>query len=243
MASTFEVSAIAADVANLSNSPAFGANTRITSTQATSWIAQSARSLSALIRQKFPEDRDFLQVADIPTIPSFPLISLPPDTGEVHAVLWIKSATEAVLLESAGAQDTQLMPLETGVGWEGDNAIRTDITTYTPRWRIEGQTLSFYPASGLAEQIQVFYTTHMSPSSGTFQGRLDFDRWVTLDVCIKVATAKKKYDQVQDFQRQKALLENDLLALARKRDIAPRHTIRDLRAEAMGRDYRRRWGL
>lgn len=237
MSSTFAVSDILADAANTSNCPAFGANTRITLAQATSWVAQSARSLSALIRQKFPEDRDYIQVAELATIASFPLLSLPPDTGEIHAVLWIKSASEAQLLETAGAEHTILQPLDLGVGWDADSPANVQ-----PRWRLEGQTMAFYPASGVQESLQVFYTTHISPTSGTFPGRLDFDRWVTLDLCIKVATAKKKYDQVGDFQKQKALLENDMFSQARKRDVAKRHVIRDVRAEALGRGYRARWG-
>jgi hypothetical protein len=237
MASTWSVADIISDIAVQSNSPPFASNTRITLAQATYWTAQSARSLSALLRQKFPEDREFLQYAEVSTIPSFPLISLPPDCGEVHSVVWLRSASEAELLQSAGAEHTILQPLETGTGWANTAETGYDV----PRWRLEGQTIGFYPASGIGESLQVFYTTHLSPTSGTFQARLDFDRWVVLDVCIKIATAKKKPQDVQTFQQQKALLENDLLSRARKRDVAESHVMRDVRATRAMADYRRRW--
>lgn len=239
MATTYAFADLITDVASITNSPTFGANTRITLPQATYWIAQSARALSALLRQKFPADRDYLQFAAIATIPSFPVVSLPPDCGEVHSVVWMRGADDAVLLDTAGLEHITRTPLDTGIGWADDS----DVDYVLPRWRLEGQTIAFYPASGLTENVEVFYTTHISPTSGTFQGRLDFDRWITLDVAIKVSTAKKKAQDVQMFQQQKALLENDLLSMARKRNIPERHTIRDVRAERFGVDYRRRWGL
>ncbi len=235
MSSTFALADIIAGAAALSNSPPLAANTRITATQATYWAAQSARSLSALIRQKFPEDRDFIQWAQVSTIPSLPLISLPPDCGEVHSVVWLRGADDAVLLQSAGAQDLVLQPRETGEGWNTEDCP-------LPVWRLEGQTIGMYPASGLAETIEIFYTTHISPTSGTFQARLDFDRWVELDLCIKISTAKKKTGEIAEFQRQKALLENDLLSRARKRDVAERHVMRNTTHEARVSDWRSRYG-
>ncbi len=232
VASSFSVADLLVAIAAQSSSPAFSSNTRITQAQATAWIAQSARSLSALLRQKFPEDRELLQYAELATIPSFPIVSLPPDCGEVHSVVWLRSASEAELLASAGAEDTILQPLDTGTGWDSGES---------PRWRLEGQTLALYPASGKAETLQVFYTTHLSPTSGSFQARLDFDRWVELDVCIKIATSKKKQADIVEFQKQKALLENDLFSRARRRDVAERHTMRDTRLERLMADYRRRW--
>lgn len=238
MSSIFSVSDLLTSVAGQCSCPPFGASTRVTQAQAVYWLAQSARSLCALLRQKHGDDREFLQYTAVQTIPGLPLVSLPADCGEVHSVVWVKSADDAVLLPSAGAEDLIYRPLADGVGWDDEDSTRTR----APRWRLEGQTIAFYPASGAEETIEIFYTSHISPTTGTFQGRLDFDRWVELDVAAKVAQAKRKPDQVAAFHQQKALLENDLFSRARKRDVAESHTIRDVRSEQARLAYMRRYG-
>lgn len=220
--STFNVPDLLADIAQLSNAAPFTAGTNVTVSRATYWIAQSARSLSALLRQKHPEDREFLQVDVQTTLPGFKLSSLPSDCGEVHAVVWRRASDDYVLLQSADATDLAKAPLELGKSWRDEDEE-------DPRWRLEGHAVALYPPSGVTETLEVFFTSQLSPTSGSFTARVDFDRWVTLDVCAKVAT-KRRRDPGQ-FLRDKALLENDLLTRSRKRDVLETHTIRDRRHE------------
>jgi hypothetical protein len=215
----------------LANCPAFALNTRLTSAQVTAFATQAARELSALIRQKHCEDRDLLQILTVSTVPDFNLVSLPADCGEVHAVVWQRDTTDAVLLKSASSANLTDQ-IEDGQTWEDQDV--------EPTWRLEGNTIALYPTSADAEELTVYYTTNYDTSGTTVQARTGFDRWVTLETCIQVCTARDKMQGVQMFQQQKALLENDLFARARKRDVHETHTIRDVYREQTMRDVRRR---
>jgi hypothetical protein len=228
VATTFQVSEILADIAVHSNCPPFTASTRVTDTQATYWLAQSVRSLSALLRQHRIEDRELLQVATPATVANVKTVALQANTGEVHAVLWARGANDYVLLGSAQQDD---LAERSAQGWD----------QVTPRWRLEGETLAFYPTPVKVHSLEVFYTNHVAtPLGATVQMRLDCDRWLTLDVCMKVATSKRQ--PTGEFQQQKALLENDLLSRGRERDVQHTDTIRDVRAEALANWYRQRMG-
>jgi hypothetical protein len=228
MASTFVFADILANVAVITNSPAFTASTRITTAQANYWIGQGVRSFSALMRQKFPEDRDLIQSAILPNAPGLALISIPPDAGEVHAVVWQRGTNDSVLLDSAN-QDDIASSLDTGEDWSSAGV--------TPRWRLEGQTIAIYPASNSSESIELFYTTSLSSAGTSVVTREDFDRWLACFVGELVAVSKSMTAKAADLRQQKALIENDLLSRARSRDANKTNTIRDVRS--IGRS---RWG-
>lgn len=228
MATTFTVSEILADIAALSNCPAFGASTRVTLTQANYWLAQSVRALSALLRQHQVEDRELLQVTTLATVANVKTVALPADCGEVHALMWARGANDYVLLSSTGQQDLEE---RSNQGW----------SQFEPTWRLEAEALAFYPPPDKVESLELFFTKHVAtPLGSTIQMRLDCDRWLTLDVCVKVATSKKQ--PTGEFQQQKALLENDFLSRQRERDVGRTETIRDVRYAALREDYRRRYG-
>lgn len=229
MATTFQVAEIIADVARLANVPAFSATSNVTLAQATYWTVQSARSLSALLRQKLGEDLDLLQTSTLTTIANFNLASLPGDCGEVHAVIWMKTSTDYRLLQRVQAEDLEEADT-TESSWE-----------CAPRYRLEGNTIALYPASTTAEELLVFYTNHvdLSGEETSFQGRLDFDRWVTLDVVCRVLAAKSRDNST--FLQDKMLLEKELFSQARKREPNRTNTIRDVRGAAVDRWYRNRW--
>lgn len=219
VATTFQVSEILADVARLANVPPFSGTTNVTTSQATYWLVQSARSLSALLRQKLGEDLDLLQSATLTTVPDFNLVSLPSDCGEVHSVLWMKDTTDYRLLQRTQAEDLEM-------GDTPDQAWEC-----APKFRLEGNTIALYPSSTAAENLMVFYTTHTNLSGETdFQGRLDFDRWVTLDVVCKVLAAKSRDNSI--FLQDKMLLEKEMFSQARKREPNRTNTIRDVRGAA-----------
>lgn len=222
MASSFTIADLITDVASLTNSPAFSATTRITSTQVTYWLSQAARSYSALMRQRFPDDRELIQTAVISTVPNLRLASLPSDCGEVHSVVWQRGTNDYVLLESFSQGDLAVA-LESGQTWDSDVCV--------PRYRLAGQTIEFFPTPTTAESIELYYTTHLSTGGATVIAKLDFDKWITLDVAIRVCTAKSMGPRTAEFEQKKALLENDMLSRARARDVNKVTTIRDTRAE------------
>jgi len=231
MATTFAVSDLLSDIAARANVPPFTTSTHVTSTRVTYWISQSVRAASALMRQWFPDDRELLQTATLATVPDFELVSLPADCGEVHSVIWQRDTNDFVLLESSQGDDIADR-LNAGETWES--------AYVEPRWRLEGQTIAIYPTCSTSETITVYYTTHLVAGS-TFAAKVDFDEWVTLDVLVKVYTAKDKPQKVAETLQNKKLLEDDLLSKARQRDPYRTNTIRDVRYARAIRDHRRRW--
>lgn len=229
MSSTFSVPELLADVARLSNSPPFTASTNVTQSTVLYWLSQSARTLSALLQDQHGDDREFIQSQEITTSPGYNLVSLPDETDQVSAVLWRRGEQDLVLLESASL-DNLVVELDSGQGW---------VESLCPAWRLEGETIAFYPASGQAETVIVYYTTHIGTGTGTFNARLDFDRWVTLDVCIKVATAKRR--DTGQFTQDKLMVQADLLKRARTRDPNSTRTIRDVRSARMREVSRGPW--
>lgn len=222
MASSFSVSAIIGDVAKTANVPAFTSTTNTTTSQVTYWLVQSGRALSAKIKDAFGPDLDYLLTAEMTTVPGFNLVSLPTDTGEVHSVLWARSSSDYRVLRDAGMEDLSDIVQTPSDDWNAGQ----------PVFRIEGQTLAFYPASAVAETIVVFYTTHQDLTSATsFLSRLDADRWLTLDVVCKVLAAKQRDYTV--YKQEQLMLEQALFSAKRTRAPNKTETIRNVSARSM----------
>lgn len=232
MASSYTVADLLTNIAAITGSATFTASTRVTSTQVTYWLSQAVRSWSALMRQKFPEDRELIQTATLTTTAGLSLVSLPADCGEVHSVVWQRGTNDYVLLESAQQGDLAWR-LDTGDTWEG--------ACIEPRYRLAGQTLEVFPPGNSAETLEVYYTSHLSSGGATVIAKIDFDRWVEYDVAALVCTAKSQTARAAEFKQSKALLENDLLSRARQRDVNKVNTIRDTKAERLLSHWRRNW--
>lgn len=230
MATSFTVASITADIAKLCNVPTFTTTTNTTAAQVTYWLVQSARAISALYRQKCGADLDYLVTAQLTTVPGFSLVSLPADCGEVHSVLWAKTANDYRLLESAGVDD-----LETTV-----DTVTEDWDQTTPKYRLEGNTVALYPAPLDAQTLVVLYTNHTDLTGATsFVSRLDVDRWLTLDVACKVLMSKQRDYSL--FVQEKAMLEANLFSTGRRRDTNAVTTIRDVRNKPWQRLIKDNW--
>lgn len=228
MSTSFSIADILADVATLCNVPPFTTTSHTTSTRATYWIHQSVRALSAMYRQKLGRDNDFVQTATLTTVPGLALVSLPADCGEVHAIVWQKSATDHQILASANLDEV------------ADNVAPENAWTFAPKYRLEGSAIALYPLSNESETLTVYYTNHTDSSGVDIQARLDSDRWITLDVAARVLQSKERDAGV--LVADKAVLEANLFSPARARDPYVVNTIRDTRSRSRT-SYRDRWGF
>jgi len=229
MAVSFVIADIIADVARRCNCPAFSASSNVTNGTVNYWLAQSARSWSALLQASQCEDNDLVTTATLNTVASFELVSLPPDCSDVHAVLWQKAADDYQLMKPAALDDLEgTSPPDKA--WE-----------CAPRYRLEGNLLRLLPASTEAEKLTLFYTNHLVTTGEThLQSRLDADLWMTLDVAIKVLGAKNR--DATALQAEKAVLEQNIKSSARRRDAYGPSTIRDVRSRGWRRAVRNTWG-
>lgn len=234
MATSFSVADIIADVARTANVPAFTTTTNVTTAQITYRLIQSARSLSALFRQKLGEDKDFINQATLTVQAGVGLASLPTDCGEVNAVLWVRAASDWRLLESSIQDDLEEAQTDTLRAWRDYR---------NPKYDIQGNVLLFLPGSSVAETVVVYYTKHLDlTGQTTFLQRLDADRWLTLDLVVWVLNAQGRHDHAQVFLQEKMLLESQLFAQNRTRDPNAVDTIRDTRGERQRNNFRTRWG-
>jgi hypothetical protein len=226
----FSLSDILADAAALSNSPAFGASTRITSTRATYWATQAAQALHALLVQKFPDDRDLAQVLTGTTTANVRTMAIPTgSSGQqpegILAVIWHRGASDYVLLESAELED---LAYREDVGWD----------QVVPSYSLLGTSIEFSPAPKTVETVSVYAyyeTVSDTIGAGNIYGRTDHDRWITLDVARRVMRARRMDDSA--LLRDQQLLERDMFARARSRDRSRHKTVRDVRCY----DSRARW--
>lgn len=231
MASTFVIADILTDAARTANVPDFTADTNITTTQATMWIVQGARSFSARVRQVFGENHDFLRETALVTQAGFNTLSLPADAGEVHQVLWAKTASDYRLLSYATAD--HLVDAQ-------DGDLASWASRCAPTYRLEGETITFYPASSEAETVIIFYTSHLKLGGQTyFSSRLDADRWLALDVAVRILQAKGRDPSV--LLQDKLLLEAQVFNPARNRTPNRVVTIRDSRAAQEAAARHDRW--
>lgn len=231
MASTFNVSDILTDAARMANVPDFDSSTNVTLTQATYWLVQGARSFSARARQVFGENHDFLREITLQTQAGADSISLPSDADALHQVVWARTSSDFRLLRYADADALPLMQ-------EGDPGPWRSVGQ--PVYRLEGETIRFLPPSDEAETVIIFYTSTLKWGANTyFSARIDTDRWLALDVAVRVLQSQGRDPSV--LIQDRAMLEANLFNPARNRTPNRVVTIRDARCAAENQAWRDRW--
>lgn len=217
-------SILANAAANIAVAP-FSGVTHVTAAQALAWLQQGVEALSAKTKQMLGEDGDFVRYTTLTTIPGVNLVTLPSDAEEVINVFWSKSDTEAYIIEKANVGDIE--------------PSGTDARDWTeaPTFRLSGYTLELFPCPDRVQTIAVWYAGHASfaSASDAFVGRLDWARWLELDLMIKCLQRKRRWTDLAQTQAIKADLEKNMFSTARKRNLAGPVRIRD------ADDYWGRW--
>lgn len=233
MAITFQVDDLVDDAARMANVPAFTTSTNITRGKATYWMAQAARSFSALLKQKLNEDNTYMQSVVLPVAAGLAYADLPEGVGEVKAVLWVRSPSELRLLQSFQQDDLERLK-EVYQPWQ---------SSQEPTYRLENERLVFYPGTSTDQEVLVFYETNttLDTSPGaTYLSRLDTDLWLTLTVAVRILLAQGR--DTTPLKQELQMLEANLFASDRRRDVNATNTIRDVRGRRMGNRNRDRWG-
>ncbi len=231
MSTTFDVSDILATAAREANVPPFSTDTNVTLAQSTYWLVQGARSFSARLKQALGDDGDYLKIATLTTVPNLNFVSLPADCGEIHSLLWARTSSDYRLLRTGNMEVLEDLADGDPIAW----------STYAdPQYRIEGETIAFYPPSTDAETLYLFYADHLQLEDQTyFAARLDADRWLALDVAIRVVQSQGRDPSM--LKQDKLMLEAGLFSSARRRAPKTIQTIRDTRSAELNRGLRDRW--
>lgn len=229
MAVSISVAAIIAEVESRLRIQPCTTTTAYTAAEMLAAVQESARSLFALARQKLGEDFDTLLDGALATVANTSTISLAALTnfGELHRLAWRYDTKTLVELQEAPTN-------------------RWEPPAFNPRaWSVSGrdepmyrltssQTLTLLPCPNAVYSLHCWYTAHtpVATAADTFMGRLDWDRWLVLDVCIRVAQSKKR-DTVE-FRADKRAIEDDIFSPDRKRAPEARHVIRDVESGGYG---------
>lgn len=229
MAVTVSVATILTNAASLMGIPPFSASTNTTSTQALAWVVEGLESLQALNQQKLGDDKYHISSVDLSTQASINTLSLPSDAIEVFDVLWAEDDNTVHRLLPASAGDIEPF---------GHDAREWDCP---PTFRIEGNTLALYPCPDQVYDISIWYGSHFNVTSGsdTFQGRLDWQRWITLFLCVQSLTRKRRFADAAGMQAQLDMLSANLFSQGRKRHRAGPVRIEDVDGRWADQMYRR----
>jgi hypothetical protein len=223
MAVSISVAAIITAVESRLRIPPCTTTTAYTAAEMLAAVQQSVRALYALARQKQGEEYDTLLDTSLVTVAGTSTISLAAITnfGELHRLAWRYDTQRLVEFS-----ETPLHLIEPpGFNPRAWAASGMDKPSYR---LINVNTLQLSPCPNAIYTLHCWYTAHtpVATAGDTFFGRLDWDRWIELDVCMRVAVSKKRDAAV--FVADREMLERDLFSPDRKRAPDATQVIRDV---------------
>lgn len=229
MATTISVSNILRNAAQLIGVPPFAADTNVTEAQAIAWCQQALESLQALNAQNLGDDHHHISSIALQTQIDINFLSLPSDAIELFDVIWLHSPDRAYRLRPA--EERFVLPL----------GAMPQLWTDPPHFRLEGNTLVFFPCPHARYQISVWYGQAFTVSgpTSTVQGRLDWATWIELDLAIKCLVRKRRLADVADFTARRDALSAQLFSPGRNRNRAGPMRVQDVDGEHYYRWWRR----
>jgi hypothetical protein len=196
--------------------PTFTTETNVTIADALTLVKESARRLSGLIGHA-SDEAFFVTTETVATVADLEYASLPAGLGLVTGVHWLRGTNDPVPLRQATQED--MVPGVTN-GW----------TRITPTYRIQGQTIEFWPTPQDVYSVRLRYSTGVDviSTSTTIYGQYGWDTWIVLDCCCTIRQRQDK--DYSAFAAEKGLVEREILKHARRRDRVGVPTARDMRS-------------
>lgn len=228
MSVTIGVSSILRNAAQLIGVPPFAANTNVTETQAVYWCQEALESLQALNAQKLGADKHHISSIALSTQANINFVSLPADAIEVFDVIWTREADKYYRL--VPAESGYVQPLgATPKNWD----------ERFPRFRLEGNTLVFFPCPAAVYPLSIWYGQHFTVASpaNTVQGRLDWQQWLELELATKCLTKKRRFADLAEMTQRRDALSAQMFAPGRARMRAGPTRIQDVDADYLGRHW------
>lgn len=227
MAVTISVATILANTAQLISVPPFSSplapqGTNVTETQAIAWLQQSLESLQALNAQKLGADKHHISSISLLTQANVNFLSLPSEAIELFDVLWVRSPDKVYRL--LPAESNYVLPLGSHVGpW-------TDVP---PKFQLEGTTLVFFPTPSEPYRVSLWYGQAFSMPSvtSTVQGRLDWQKWLELDLACTCLTRKRRAADLAEMTGKRDALSVQLFSPGRQRMRAGPVRMQDVECE------------
>lgn len=195
--------------------PAFSANSNVTDAMILSILQESCRDLANIMSGL---DWYFVTTSNLVTVANNPLVSLPANFAALQHLVWIKSSTQKLPLNTANLEDVR--PAVSSETWESK----------TPQYRITGQSLEFFPTPTSVYNLEARYSTgsFITSSADTYVAHLGWDTWVVYNACSIVCEHQEKDDSAFLAKRDRKLIEimsaskRDKNAIVQPRDVRGR---------------------
>lgn len=226
MSVSISVAAIIAAAESRLRIPVCTATSAYTAAEMLVAVQEAVKSLYALAREKMGEDFDCLLDTPLATVASSSSVDLSAvaNFGELYRLVWVDgdSLTEINELPVHRFEPPGFRPR----AWAKSGRDE-------PAYRLTGaNTLRVFPCPLSVYTLHCWYTAHtpVDTATDTFQGRLEWNKWVELDVCWRVSVSKKRDGSV--FVAERNQLAMSIFSPNRERAPEARRVIRDV--EGMG---------
>lgn len=207
--------------------PAFTADTNVTTADILLLVQESVRELCGLMAE-FNPDAYFATTSDLATTANVASVALPTSFTKLLQIHWKKSASETIPLRLANLEDVGLL------------TPTLDWVNKWPAYRLEANTLEFFPTPKAVYTVAVRYSTGLFPTAAgdTLQLELGWDEWVVLDCCCKVRQRQEK--AYSEFAGERTDKEMKIKDRARRDRVGYAQT-RDVSREAEWKDPAGDW--
>jgi hypothetical protein len=163
-------------------------------------------------------DAYYETVATLTTVPLAITTPLPLRLYKLTTLLWSRGTDDVIKLHPV-SHDDQALGLYAAQAW---------LSGYTPRYRLQGQTLRWYPPPTDVCTLQCVHSAlppDLAVDADTFEAGPGHEDWVVLDVCRKIATREEK--STEAWLMERADVEQRIRAQAAERDEGEPGRIRD----------------
>lgn len=231
MARTVSFSTVREAIRTRYDLPAFSTTTFVTTALVNSLINEELQRYYGLLLECFGDD--YLDATQsLTTSAGVGLTSLPDGFAKLRRLAWVRGADDVVLLRRASAEDIGLADYD-AKSW----------SEYTPHYRIQGQTIAWYPPPSAEYNVTATYAAlpaDLTSDGDTFMAGPGFEGFVIYGVCASIALREEKDPGSWLALRNDA--EKRIRDQARERDESEGYAVRDVCYGGIGdRERFNRW--
>jgi hypothetical protein len=202
--------------------PTYSSDTNITSAAVLDFVKRSAQKLSGIVQRAGADQHYLTTTASLATTAGVAVVSLPVNTMNVIRVGM-----------TVGGHDVQLEPAPIGDWDPAGGDYLTSLLDAVPRYRLIGNTLTFYPTPNYVRPLTVYYTLGFTVSALSDYLALQafWDEYIVNNCNVLVRNRQEK--AAAEFAEERDRNEGAIVQQIR-RDRAGVRQIRDVREPPFG---------
>lgn len=176
--------------------PAFSTDTTVTTANILDFAKSACAMLGGIVKEYGGEWHTATSSA-LTTVAGIEVISVPSQLSELLSLKWQKSDSEEIDLSYAALDEMRAHPSAWNDG-------------YPIRYRLVGQTITFFPTPDDEYTLNAFYTTGLYPTaaSDSISCRDGWDQWIALQMAIMCRGVQQK--ACPEFEMQLEKVESSI---------------------------------